>query len=75
MFELDQLERVQQKLKKNVSNFKFTNISHNCTGCSSVKDKTANQFSIVDCPSVEEAPLVQCIKPYKLLGISPDAAL
>ena len=44
-------------------------------GCSSVKDKSTNQFSIDDCPSVEEAPLVQCVKQYKLLGISPDAAL
>ena len=44
-------------------------------GCSSVENDSAKKFSLDDCPDVAEAPLIQCVKQYKLLGISPDAAL
>jgi len=45
------------------------------SGCSSENQSSNKQFSLDDCPSVNEAPLVQCIKQYKLLGISPDESL
>ncbi len=44
-------------------------------GCTSTEKDSSNQLSIEDCPKVNEAPLVQCIKQYKILGVSPDLAL